>query len=579
MTCSTHVQSGDVAAKLLETLMSSCLEGVVITSADGLIEHVNPAFTAITGYAAEEVVGQNPRVLKSDRHDEAFYAALWASLSEKGYWEGEIWNRRKSGEAYPEWLRIQAVAGPEGKVERYISVFNDLTDVKRTKDLLLHEAYHDPLTGLPNRHLFLDRLGVALRRSKETGGPGGPVGVICLDLDRFKTVNDSLGHVAGDIVLTEVGHRLTRLLRQADTLARFDGDSFYMTLTWLRDPEDAAHVAGRILASLSEPVEILDQELILGASLGITIAPSDGNNPADLVLKAEMAMYRAKEAGRNNFSFFTEELGRRVLRGLQLENDLRKALSRGEFVLYYQPRVDVFSGQVTGMEALVRWVTADGQIVSPAEFIPLAEETGLIVPLGRWVMEEACRQAAAWAADGLAGLRLSVNISPRQLEQPGLAGRMKAILDKTGLPASHLEVEVTESVFIKGFEAASLSLGELAGIGVGVALDDFGTGYSSLTYLKKLPITTLKIDKSFVDGLPEDKDDAAIVTSIVSIASNLGLSVVAEGVETLEQLEFLRGLNCCEGFQGYYFARPLPAHEFAAMMAHGGVVIPGRKHS
>jgi len=556
---------------LLAALMEACREGVSVTSPDGRIEWVNPAFTAITGFDPAEVLGQTPRVLKSDRHDEAFYAAMWRDLAETGRWEGEIWNRRKSGEAYPEWLSILAVRDQSGAVVRYVAVFRDLSDLKRHKDLLNQQAYHDPLTSLPNRHLFQDRLGVALAQSRIDGNP---VGLICLDLDRFKNINDSLGHVAGDIVLSEVASRLSKLLRQADTLSRFGGDMFHMLLTGLRDPEDAAHVAGRILTCLSEPMEVGTRELHVSASLGITISPADGTDAGQLMQNAEMAMYRAKEAGRNHFHFFTEELGNRVLKGLQMENDLRKALARQEFVLYYQPRVDVVSGKVMGMEALVRWVTPDGKLVLPGEFIPLAEETGLILALGDWVLEEACRQNLLWIREGLGELRVAVNLSPRQLEQPGLAAKILAVLARLGMPARLLEVEVTESVFLKGFDSARACLMELAAAGIGVALDDFGTGYSSLTYLKKLPISTLKIDQSFVAGLPHDKDDAAIVTSVVAIANNLGLEVVAEGVETLEQLEFLRSLSCCEGFQGYLFTRPMPPHEFARMLAQGGMVIP-----
>ncbi|WP_173081607.1 putative bifunctional diguanylate cyclase/phosphodiesterase [Fundidesulfovibrio magnetotacticus] len=567
MDTSSPALSRDETRRLLEALMDNSLEGVTVTGPDGRIEWVNKAFTAITGFAPEEVLGQTPRVLKSDRHDEAFYRDMWQSLAENGRWEGEIWNRRKSGEAYPEWLRITALPDDSGRLVRYLAVFHDLTDLKRQRDMLLHEAYHDALTGLPNRHLFLDRLGQALRQSQ---GQGRHVGVVCLDLDRFKTVNDSLGHVTGDIILSEVAQRLAPLMRQADTLSRFGGDSFYLLLDALRDPEDAAHVAGRALACLSDPMTVRGEEIYISASVGITISPADGHDPSQLVRNAELAMYRAKDAGRNNFAFFTEDLGERVMGALRLENDLRKALARKDFVLHYQPRVDMLTGQITGMEALVRWSQPDGGLVSPADFIPLAEETGLILSLGEWVLEEACRQTALWSAEGLGALKVSVNLSPRQLEQPGLTGRTLALLERTGLPPEQLEVEVTESVFLKDFGMVSQALSALAEAGVGVALDDFGTGYSSLAYLKKLPIKTLKIDKSFVDGLPLDRDDAAIVTSIVSIAANLNMDVVAEGVESSAQLEFLRRLNCCSSFQGYLFARPLAASEFALLMARGG---------
>ena len=559
------------AVRLLEGLMDANPCGVVITAPDGRIERVNPAFTAITGYEPHEAVGQTPRILKSERHDKAFYTALWDELIEFGHWEGEIWNRRKSGETYPERLTIQAVFSPEGRLERYVAVFSDLSDVKLHKELLLHSAYHDGLTSLPNRDLFLDRLGMALRQARQDGRS---LGVICLDLDRFKAVNESLGHVVGDIVLSEVGVRLTKLLRQADTLARLSGDAFAMLLTGLRDPQDAAHVAGRVLTSLAEPMSLQGQELHLGASLGLTIAPTDGTDPAQLLQNAEIAMYRAKEEGRNNFQFFTEDLGERVSHNLKLENDLRKALTRGEFVLHYQPRVDVFTGEIKGMEALVRWQKPDGQLIGPGHFIGLAEETGLIVPLGEWVLEEACRQTHFWTGQGLGEPKVSVNLSPRQLELPGFAARVLAILERTGLSPFQLEVEITENVFFKCFDTARTCLGDLAAAGITVALDDFGTGYSSLTYLKRLPIGTLKIDKSFVDGLPDDADDAGIVTAVVSIAATLGMQVVAEGVENFRQLEFLRSLNCCDGFQGYLFARPVPPMEFAALLRRGANLLP-----
>ncbi|WP_051272321.1 putative bifunctional diguanylate cyclase/phosphodiesterase [Fundidesulfovibrio putealis] len=559
------------AVRLLEGLMDANPCGVVITAPDGRIERVNPAFTAITGYEPHEAVGQTPRILKSERHDKAFYTALWDELIELGHWEGEIWNRRKSGETYPERLTIQAVFSPEGRLEHYVAVFSDLSDVKLHKELLLHSAYHDGLTSLPNRDLFLDRLGMALRQARQDGQT---LGVICLDLDRFKAVNESLGHVVGDIVLSEVGVRLTKLLRQADTLARLSGDAFAMLLTGLRDPQDAAHVAGRVLTSLAEPMSLQGQDLHIGASLGLTIAPTDGIDPAQLLQNAEIAMYRAKEEGRNNFQFFTEDLGERVSHNLRLENALRKALTREEFVLHYQPRVDVFTGEIKGMEALVRWQRPDGQLVGPGDFIALAEETGLIVPLGEWVLEEACRQTHFWTGQGLGEPKVSVNLSPRQLELPGFAARVLAILERTGLSPFQLEVEITENVFFKCFDTARTCLGDLAAAGITVALDDFGTGYSSLTYLKRLPIGTLKIDKSFVDGLPDDADDAGIVTAVVSIAATLGMQVVAEGVENFRQLEFLRSLNCCDGFQGYLFARPVPPMEFAALLRRGAYLLP-----
>ncbi len=554
------------AGRVLRTLLRICQEGIAVTGPDARIEMVNPAFTAITGYTADEVLGQPMNILKSDRHDEAFYNAMWRRLGETGHWEGEIWNRRKNGEAYPEWLTIASIHNDNGAVINYLGVFSDLTGLKRSQDIIHQHTYQDSLTSLPNRHLFLDRLSVALR---QTLTEGTALAVICLDLDRFKLINDSLGHVAGDVILSEVGARLATLMRQADTLSRFSGDAFSMLLADLRDPEDAAHVAGRVLTSLAAPFTVHDQEVYISASLGITIAPTDGTIPAQLLQNAEMAMYRAKEAGRNNFHFFTEDLGNRVLGRLRMENDLRKALAKSEFVLHYQPKVNLTTGQVTGMEALVRWVSPSGRMVPPVEFIPLAEETGLILPLGEWILEEACRATRRLNASRLNPLKVAVNFSPRQLEQPGLTAKVLEILARTGLPSSQLEVEITESVFLSGFETAKTILTALSEQGISVALDDFGTGYSSLTYLKRLPISTLKIDKSFIDGLPDDRDDAAIVSSVISIAANLGLEIVAEGVESLVQLDFLRARNCCGGFQGYLFSKPLPELEFAALLERG----------
>ncbi|WP_243439674.1 putative bifunctional diguanylate cyclase/phosphodiesterase [Fundidesulfovibrio soli] len=555
--------SQDEILRLLHTVLGVCREGVSVTAPDGSIEWVNPAFTTITGYEAGEVVGHNPRVLKSDRHDDAFYADMWRTLAEKGHWSGEIWNRRKSGEAYPEWLAITAVRDGSGALQRYVAVFHDLTDIKRDKDLIRRQTYHDALTNLPNRFLFQDRLGVALRNR---ANDGSLLGVICLDLDRFRAVNDSLGHRAGDQLLAEVARRLTPLLRQADTLSRYGGDTFYMLLTGLRDPEDAAHVAGRILTSLAAPLEIMGQELRISASVGIAISPNDGADPGQLMRNAEIAMYTSKRSGPSGYAFFTEDLGDKVLRALQMENDLRKALAREEFSVHYQPKVDLASGAIQGMEALVRWHRSDGTMVSPAEFIPLAEETGLIVPLGELVLELACRQARIWADEGHAHLKLAVNLSARQLEQPNLVDTVMAILERTGLPPASLELEVTESLFLTGFEQAHSRLSALTVMGITVALDDFGTGYSSLSYLKRLPISTLKIDRSFIGGLPGDPEDAAIVNSVVSIARNLGLEVVAEGVETQAQLDFLKSLGCGGGFQGYLFSRPVPARDFAKLL-------------
>ncbi|GAB6037856.1 hypothetical protein JCM15519_24150 [Fundidesulfovibrio butyratiphilus] len=567
MDAALHTLAGQGRAPaLLRTLLANCREGVMLTDAHGAIVLVNAAFTAITGYEPREVVGQSPKVLSCDRNDRAFFLRMRKSLEESGRWEGEIWNRHKSGEAYPEWLSICALHDEQGTLSGHLAVFQDLSDQKRRENLLLAKIHHDALTGLPDRHLFLDRLRRAVRSMNQTGAMAA---VICLNLDRFRLVNDSLGHLAGDVVLARVAKRLSGFMRQSDTLSRFGGDSFYLLLGSLRDPGDAAHVAGRILTRLAAPMRIDDQEHFVSASLGVCVAPTDGDTPEQLLQHAETAMHRAKEAGRNTYVFFTEELGNRASRSLRLENDLRKALSRREFVLHYQPCVNIRTGRVTGMEALVRWIPPDGRVVSPEEFIPLAEEIGLMPSLGRFVLAEACRAAGEWRKAGHGPLKLAVNLSTRQLGQKDLIDFVWNTLERNGLSPSALELEVTESAFLSDYRAATAFLGRMAQAGVGVALDDFGTGYSCLAYLKRLPITTLKIDKSFISGLPTDREDEGIVRSVLSLADHLGLTTVTEGVETRDQLECLLSLGCRGGCQGYLFSRPLPEQEFTLRLRSG----------
>ena len=551
--------------RLAERVFESSLEGIAITDCHGLIERVNPAFTEITGYQAEEVLGANPRILKSDRHPPEFYRDMWQALREKGHWQGEIWNRRKGGEAYPEWLSISAITDKNGRSTHSVSVFHDLTEIKNKDELVRHQAYHDALTGLPNHLLLRDRLTIAISRSRREGKG---LAVFFLDLDHFKKVNDSFGHIAGDILLQQVAARLQDMVRKEDTLARIGGDEFVLVVQNIHSAENAAQVVHKIMTDLAGVFQVGEQEIFTGASIGISLFPHDGDDPESLIRNAETAMYRAKDRGRNNYQLFAAEMNEQITRRLFLENNLRKAVQEEQFQLYYQPKVDLKRREITGMEALVRWLQPDGTIVPPDAFIPVAEETGMIIPLGYWILRAACRQIRKWREAGYGTLQVSVNLSAQQFKQVDLAERILSILAETGVPPEALEIEVTESMLMANMEEAILTLAQLTRQGIRVALDDFGTGYSSLYYLKRLPIATVKIDRSFVADLTTDPDDNAIVSAILSMAAGLKLRVVAEGVEMRDQLDFLRQHGCDE-IQGYFFSRPLPAKEAGRWLEEG----------
>ena len=552
--------------ELFERLFENALEGISITDLSGKILSVNPAFTTITGYSPEEVVGKNPRVLKSDRHDPEFYRRMWESIRTLGSWRGEIWNRRKNGEAYPEWLSISAVRDMNGRTMHYAAVFHDITDIKRSEERIRHQAYHDALTELPNRVLFNDRLEMALAHAKRENRF---MAVILLDLDRFKHINDSLGYAVGDLLLQETARRLRSTASPDDTVARLGGDEFVILVEDLPAPRFAVHAAQNVFKAFAEPFSIKGHELYISPGVGITIYPSDGETRETLLRNAEVAMYRAKEQGGNGFRLFTESMNEGILTRITMENSLRRALEQEEFILHYQPRIDLVTGQVTGMEALVRWVGADGKLIPPLDFIPLCEETGFIAPLGEWVIREACRQSALWLKEGLGELAVAVNLSVRQFRTTPIEATVRKILEETGLPSRLLEIEITESALMTDVENAVDTMKALTSMGIRFSLDDFGTGYSSLSYLRRLPLHCLKIDKSFVQDIGRDKDADSIVSAIVSMAHSLNLKVVAEGVESEEQLEFLRGLGYCREIQGYIFSRPLPPREFEIFVTEG----------
>ena len=538
-------------------------EGIVVTDQHARILAVNPAFREITGYAEAEVLGETPAKFKSGRHDAAFYQRMWGALASTGRWQGEVWDRRRNGEIYPKWLSISAVRDAAGATIRYVALFADITHLKESEARLEHLAHFDVLTDLPNRLLFNSRLEHALERARRHGQR---VALLFLDLDRFKTVNDSLGHPAGDELLIEVARRIRKRLREEDTLARLGGDEFVILLEQVDEAQFAAVVAQEVLNTLRAPVHLGGgHEVFIGASIGISLFPEDADDATRLVSSADAALYLAKEQGRDTYRFYTESLTAAANEHLALETRLRRALDQGEFVLHYQPLLDDRHGGVIGVEALARWQPPGEALVPPARFIPIAEETGLIAPLGAWILRAACAQARAWMDAGLPPLVMAVNLSARQFQAGDVVELVRAALAETGLPAARLELELTESVIMADAEQSIATLDALTALGVRLAIDDFGTGYSSLAYLKRFPIDKLKIDRGFVAGLADDADDREIAATIIAMARGLHLDVLAEGVETEQQLALLRQFGC-DQYQGYLFSRPLPADEFAAWL-------------
>lgn len=557
----TLLKHSEQQLALASRVFDNSIEGITITDPHGVIQSVNRAFTHITGYSPEEAVGQNPSILKSDRHDAAFYHAMWQSLITNGRWEGEIWNRKKNGEVYPEWLSITAITDDFGQPSHHVAVFHDMSEARGFEEQLRFQAQHDALTRLPNRGLFLDRLSVAIGHAQRTGEQ---VAVLATDLDNFKHVNDSLGHAVGDLLLQQVAERLHACLPADTTIARLGGDDFAVLIEQLSNVQEAIPLAEKLITAFTKPFNLTIYETVITVSIGITFFPSDGSDAGNLLKNAELAMYRAKEEGKNTFQLFTPAMNAKVVHRLSLENNLRKALDRQEFLIYYQPKVSLASGRIGGMEALVRWKTSDGRLISPLDFIPLAEETGLIIPIGEYVLRQACRDAKDWL-DHEDRLIVSVNLSPKQFMQENLLATVTAILHETAFPPERLELEITESAVMANEETAIALLLKLKELGVRLALDDFGTGYSSLHYLRKLPFDTIKMDRSFVRDLPGDPSSVAIAITILTLAHSLGMEVVAEGVETAPQLEFLESRNCSE-IQGYLFSPPVPTEAFSSLL-------------
>ena len=549
---------------LSDNVFENSIEGIVITDAGGVIQRINPAFSEITGYGEQEVLGQNPRILKSERHGNDFFVAMWRALVDKGQWQGEIWNRRKDGEIYPQWLTITSIRDPQGNIVNYVGVFHDMTEIKLHEEQLRYQAHHDDLTGLPNRMLFNDRLGVAMAHARREANK---VAVLFLDLDNFKRINDSLGHAVGDLLLQEMAVRLVRCLREIDSVARYGGDEFIVLLEGVEQEEDVLLTAQRILEGLAPVVSIQGHDFYLTVSLGIAFYPEDGQDQDTLIKNADTAMYRAKESGKNTYRVFTPAMNKRVTEWLAVENSLRKALDRDEFFLHYQPKVDLNTGRIVGVEALLRWRREDGEMISPADFIPMAEDTGLIVEIGDWVLVQACTDLCEILGKGY-GLKMSVNLSPRQFRQTDLAGKIRATLAAAGIGAEGLIFEITEGSVMENEGKAIALLGELRGMGAGISIDDFGTGYSSLYYLKQLPVGELKIDRRFINDIMAQGNDGAIVVAIIAMAKSLDMRVVAEGVETGEQLHFLRRYGC-DQMQGFLFSKAVAKDTLLEMLDRG----------
>ena len=553
--------------RLSATVLEHIADGVTVLDVHGRIRAINPAFTQITGYTEMEALGQQSSLTRPGRDDEPFYRQMWQDLLETGFWRGERWEKRKNGEAYLEWLTVSSVRDDSDQVTHYVCVFSDITEVKESQDKLDHLAHHDPLTALPNRLLFHDRLQHAMVRCARAGQQ---LAVLFIDLDRFKNVNDTLGHHVGDLLLKQVAGQLAACLREGDTLARLGGDEFIVLLEDVGG-QGAAHVAEKLMALFEQPLTVSGYELFVTGSVGISLFPQDATDLNMLIRNADVAMYQAKARGRNGYQFYAPSMSGEGAMRLRLESLLRRAIEKGEIFLEYQPQVEIDTGRLVGVEALVRWDSPELGRVAPVRFIPVAEDTGFISQLGQWVLAEACSQMRRWDRAGLAVPKMAVNLSVRQFERGSIAPVVAAVLQETGLAAGRLQLEVTESVIMNTSDALQ-HINELRAVGVGLAIDDFGTGYSSLAYLSQLPVQTLKIDRSFIQDILVDANDEAIAVAVIQLGKSLNLSVVAEGVENEEQAAFLLRHGCRQA-QGYLYSRPVAAGDILSRwgrtQAHG----------
>jgi diguanylate cyclase (GGDEF)-like protein/PAS domain S-box-containing protein len=559
----TERKMSELGLRLAAAVFDSTREGVMVTDTEKRIVRINPAFSEITGYTEADVLGETPDILRSGRHNREFYASMWDSVARVGHWQGEIWNRRKNGEIYPELASLAVVKNASDVVNNYVTVFADISTLRQSQSDLDFLANHDPLTQLPNRLLLMSSLQHSMQRAQRDGKY---LALLMIDLDRFKDINDSFGHLAGDELLQLAADRLDAQRRELDTVFRLGGDGFTMLLDDVGEVEEAARVANEIIAALSESYRLSNGvEVRTCASVGISIFPGHGNTPELMLQQAGSALYKAKTEGRSRFVYFSNSLTLAMRERIDLEVRLRHAINHDELRVYYQPQVDIASGRIVGAEALVRWQSPSEGLIMPSRFIHIAEASGLIGEIDDWVLKEACLQGQRWRAAGLMPLTLAVNLSPYQFLQGDISKTVTRVLNDTGFPAEYLELELTESALMQRETEAILILNRLRALGVKLAIDDFGTGYSSLAYLKLFPLDILKIDKRFIDDVPLHRDDMEIVAAIIAMAHSLRLQVLAEGVENKNQLAYLKTQGC-DLYQGYLSSRPVPAAEFEQLL-------------
>jgi diguanylate cyclase (GGDEF)-like protein/PAS domain S-box-containing protein len=549
-------EQAGTSLNLAKIAFDSASEGIMIIDTNGNIVGINKGFTEITGYSEVEVLGTTPSVFQTGRHE------LWHSLTSEGKWSGEITNYRKNGEKYHEWLNITVVRNSEYKITHYVGVFSDISEIKESQNKLNELVNHDPLTGLPNRRLINQLFEKSINHARRENHK---IAILFIDLDRFKAINDSLGHTIGDKLLLEVSKRIKQAIRHNDVVGRLGGDEFLVIMDNLLNPEDASIKAKNILSVLHTEFLIEGKELYISASIGISLFPDDGEQVDSIIKAADIAMYQVKNNGKNNFCFYSDDLSTEVVERFNLENQLRRALERKQFEVYYQPQMSLISGEIIGAEALVRWNHPEFGLVSPDKFIPLAEETGIILLIGEWVLTQAAMFAKQWVKEGSSLQKIAVNVSGIQIIQSNFADTVYGVLVETDCNPSALEIEITESTIMQNTEHVIDTFNRIKTMGVSLAIDDFGTGYSSLSNLKRLPLDKLKIDRSFVCDLPHDQDDAVIAKAIYAMADSLGFTVVAEGIETIEQEKFLKEIGCQEA-QGYLYGKPTNADNFAKLI-------------